>query len=91
MYFNYISNHNLCDTYFRTLHSSLNILQVANGNGFQFTAEAGNNYGPLYGIYINDDDSSTVKDFCASGMDSGPNIDGIMKPTKNVAIEINCL
>ena len=69
----------------------LEITADRDGKGFTFIADAGKNYGYSYGIFINDNEASHVQDFCYSGMDTGPKIDGIMKPGINPAVTFDCM
>lgn len=70
--------------------SGLKVTKAADEKGFTFVAEAGNNYGSVFGVFINDADASHVKDFCYSGMDTGPSVDGLMNPDSNPAIVYDC-
>ena len=59
--------------------------------GFKFEAEAGRNYGPAFGVFINDAEAEQVQDYCYSGWDSGPSVGGVMKPDINPAMTFDCL
>ena len=69
-------------------NSALNVTKAVDEKGFTFVADAGRNYGPIFGVFINDAEASKVKDFCYSGTDSGP--DGLMDPDRNPAIVYSC-
>ncbi|XP_045182009.2 cartilage intermediate layer protein 1-like [Mercenaria mercenaria] len=59
--------------------------------GFRFRAVPGTNYGPIFGVYISDKSADEVEQFCKSGTDAGAVLDGKMDPTKNAAVEFDCL
>ena len=73
-----------------SFNPDLKVTKATDEKGFTFIADAGRNYGPLYGIFINDAEASKVKDFCYSGIDSGPYVDGLMDPDMNPAIVYTC-
>ncbi|XP_052785558.1 cartilage intermediate layer protein 1-like isoform X2 [Mya arenaria] len=58
--------------------------------GFTFIAEAGNNYGPKYGVFVADKPAKETEQYCNSGVDSGSQLDGIMNPLHNPAVEFEC-
>ena len=54
-------------------------------------ADAGNNYGPFFGVFVNDKEASTVKKFCYSGSNSMSMVSGKMEPDRNPAVTFDCL
>ena len=75
---------------FSSYNSALNVTKAVDEKGFTFIADAGRNYGPVFGVFINDAEATKVKDFCYSGIDSGPDVDGLMDPDRNPAIVYSC-
>ena len=76
--------------YILSFNPGLNVTKATDQKGFTFVADAGRNYGPVFGVYIHEAEASKVKDFCYSGVDSGPNVDGLMDPDRNPAIVYTC-
>ena len=77
--------------YIFSFKKSLKITPDRDGKGFEFVAEPGQNYGYSVGVFVNDNEASKVQDFCYSGIDQGPKIDGLMDPDKNPAMTFDCL
>ncbi|XP_045176953.2 cartilage intermediate layer protein 1-like [Mercenaria mercenaria] len=73
----------------RTGTIASNITLVYGRTGFRFVAEPTVNYGPKFGIYVGNGKADKIRNFCASGTDTGA-VEKFMKPSKNAAIEYSC-
>ena len=72
--------------YISSFNPHLNVTKSADEKGFTFVADAGRNYGPVFGVFIHEAEASKVKDICYSGVDVG----GLMDPDRNPAIVYTC-
>jgi len=74
------------------INPALNVTENGVGAtpGFRFISPSGMNYGPNFGVYINDDKRERVSQFCNAGNDRDPRSQYHMDPTKNAAVEFEC-
>jgi len=73
------------------VHPDLGITENPTGSrpGFRFVSLPGVNYGSSFGVFINDQKPEIVEQVCKSGNMINPSAD--MDPTKNPAVEFDCM
>lgn len=78
--------------YLSASNSNLNITEKTGQGrpGFTFVSPSGLNYGPNYGVFINDEKRERVEQFCNAGNDRDPRSQYHMDPAVNPALTFEC-